>query len=149
MALPSTVLGFFLSFIPGSRLVDGGELQTEANLLFSTASGLTAHSGGTQAPALPLTAAINEVSVVGAGNDSVMLPIALPGMRVIIINDTAATSMQVYGQTLNPNTGVGDTIAAHNSQTQAATATGVAQAGATIAEYWCFAAGKWKQFLTG
>lgn len=108
---------------------------------FSATQGLTAHAGGGQASATLLPSYVNEVSTVATAADSVMLPASIPGAKIYVINDTAATSMQVFGQP-------GDTIAAHGSNSQTASATGVAQAGATIACYVCFGPGVWKQFLT-
>lgn len=146
--IPKVVVDYFSSFTPGFRLVDGGQLATMVKLQYSATSGLTALAGGGQPGATLLSAAINEISTVATTGDSVMLPLGLPGMAVIAINDGANT-MQVYGQATNPNTGVGDTIAANNSTTQAATTTGVSQASAKVASYLCFAAGKWKQLLSG
>lgn len=137
-----------LSQVPGPRLIDGSDIAKLISIDTSSATGLVAHSGGTQAPALPLTASFNEVDTVAVANDSVMLPPALPGSVITIYNATA-TSMQVFGQTSNPaNASAGDTIAAHGSITQVATATGVAQIATSIATYYCFTLGQWKQFLT-
>ena len=121
---------------------------------FNTINGLTAHAGGGQANALQLPAFLNEVLVVASANDSVMLPPGFAGAAITVIN-SSANSMQVFGSNI---VGPGDTIAAHNSATQTATGTGVAQAAATIATYFCFigqggttsapSAASWKQFLT-
>lgn len=145
MAIAS-IFSLFQSFIPGSRLVDGGECLALANLSLSSKSGLVAFAGGGQTNATPMTAAINEFATVASANDSGMLPIGLPGLTVNVIND-GAQSLQVYGVALNPNTGVGDTIAAHGSVNQTATATGVAVASGGAATFYCFAPGKWKQTL--
>lgn len=132
----------------GPGLVDKGTLRSLVNQLFSYSNGLTAQAGGTQAAALRLVSTINEVSTVATAADSVALPIAYPGSAIFLIND-GANSMQVFGAPSNPsNGGAGDTIAAHNSVAQTATATGVPQASAAVAVYVCFALGKWKQFLT-
>lgn len=154
-AIVSSILSLFTSFIPGSRLVDGGDLQTLAKLLFSTADGLTAHAGGGQANALPLTAALNNVTTVASGNDSVALPLAIPGQFVVLSNNAAANSMQVYGNPTNPNnpsptTGApqSDVIIAHNSSSAAAAGTGVAHAASTMGIYACTKLGVWKQMLS-
>jgi hypothetical protein len=139
-----SILDLFPSFINGPRLIDGGELAVEAGLLFSAKAGIVAGAGGTQPKAVLLSAAYNEVDTVASANDSVMLPLALPGSRVEV-NNATATSLQVFGQAINPNTGVGDTIAANNSSTQQATATGVAHAANTSFTYICTTAGQWKQ----
>jgi hypothetical protein len=63
-------------------------------------TGLTAHSGGTQAAALALssTVSVHEVTTVGAGNDSVKLPLATgSGNFHVVKNSAAANSMQLFG----------------------------------------------------
>ena len=131
----------------GSVLV-GSEMSALVQQLFSNNMGaaLTAHASGGQTGATPCYNHINWVSTVATAADSLLLPLALPGAFVIIINH-GANAAQVFGQPLNPNTGVGDTIAAAASATQAATATGVAQNSTAAAFYVCFDAGKWKQIL--
>ena len=151
--MPVQILDLFPSFgqvagaSSGSVLV-GTEMAALLRQEFSNNMGapITAHAGGGQAGATPCYNAINWVSTVATLADSLKLPLALPGAQVIIINHGAA-SAQVFGQPLNPNTGVGDTIAAAAATTQSATATGVAQASAAAAFYVCFNAGQWKQIL--
>lgn len=63
-------------------------------------TGLTAHSGGTQAAALALSATkgIHNVTTVAAGNDSVVLPASTGGGAVHWVkNSAAANSLQLYG----------------------------------------------------
>lgn len=143
--MPNSVLQQF-NFVSGLRLISGGDLIQLVNLLYFTESGLTAGAGGTQALALPLPAvSVAEISTVASANDSILLPPAVIGLEVTLIND-GANSMQVFGVPSNPNNaGAGDTIAAANSTAQQATATGVAHASAASFTYICFAAGKWKQ----
>ena len=62
----------------------------------SVVNGLTAHSGGGQASAVLLSATISRVTTVAAGNDSVLLPPAIHGMQITIINAAAANSMNVF-----------------------------------------------------
>lgn len=107
---------------------------------FSAASGLTAHAGGGQASATQLTEYVNEVAVVATANDSVMLPASVPGTLISVINDGAA-SLQVFGQP-------GDTIAAHGSSAQSASATGVPLAAAGASIFLCFGPGVWKQITS-
>lgn len=142
----ASILAQFTSFIPGLRLIDGGELLAMANNIFSTSSGIVARAGGGQASATVLKTVLNEIDTVANANDSVMLPLAVPGLQVQV-NNVTATSLQVFGQLANPNVagGGGDTIAASNSSTQQATATGVAHAANTAFTYTCFVAGQWKQ----
>lgn len=132
------------SFVPGARLVDGGDFARLFNASQSVVSGLVAHAGGGQAAATTLTAAINQVDTVASANDSVALPVAIPGTIVRVINNTA-TSMQVFGQASNPNTGAGDTITAAGSSIPIATGTGQACGAGVAFTYVCAKAGNWKQ----
>jgi len=123
------------------KILDAGSRRGVASLggifegaPFSVSAAVTAAAGGAKADAVPLTAAINTVTVVATIADSVLLPPAVPG-RVIFVNNTAANSMQVFGQGT-------DTINA------VATATGVAQAGGVSALYICGVAGAWRRNLS-
>lgn len=144
--MPISLTGFFPSFFSGNRLIDGGDLANLSNILFSTTTGITATPAGTQANSIALTSANNEVTVVATAADGVKLPQAIIGQRVYISNATA-TSMQVFGQTVNPNVvdAGPDRIIPNGSSTLAAAATGVAQAGHTMMVYVCLRAGVWKQ----
>jgi len=128
LSLHGRVLGLFRGVIsPGDSYLGGDSFQ---GVLESTADTLTAHSGGGQASALPLTAAINRVTTVAAAADSVLLPPSQPGMTISVIND-GANALQVFGT--SP-----DTIDA------AATGTGVALTAAHRAYYVCVTAGAWQ-----
>lgn len=143
------VIDLFRNFASptGPQMPQGIELTNLVKQLFTVTAGLVAKAGGTQANGTQLGLAINEVATVATAADSVLLPLAIPGQIIIAIND-GAQSMQVFGQASNPNNaGAGDTIAAHGSVAQTATATGVAQASASVGVYYCFATGKWKQTL--
>ena len=144
MSTLKDMLSIFQSFIPGPRLIDGGELLQFANNQYSVAIGITALAGGGQAGATPLSAAFNRVDTVATNSDSVALPQAIPGNKVTVYNNTGQT-LAVFGQVLNPVTGVGDTIAAIANNTQQPTATGVTQATAVETTYTCYVAGQWKQ----
>ena len=90
----------------------------------SVQDGIVAFAGGGKASATQLAAAVNRLSTVATGADSVKLPgvsAADVGIEVEIINDGAA-SAQVFGSG-------SDTIDA------VATATGVALANATRCKY--------------
>ena len=104
--------------------LSGGSAGTPNSTLTSISTGLTAHAGGGQTSALALVSAINVVSTVATGNDSVALPLGVAGMVVTVINSAASNSMQVFGAGT-------DTINA------VATATGVAQAAGKTATYYC------------
>ncbi len=103
--------------------------------LTDIATGITAHSGGTQAAAFGLTHLISSVDTVAVAADSVKLPAATAGKIFIVLNNAAANSMQVFGSGTDTINGV-------------ATATGVAQAAGKIAIYVCLAAGNYSRLLS-
>jgi len=111
---------------PGFRLVDAGELNALFRSLFSTQTGIVAR-GTTQATALQLTAGVNNLTTVAAGNTGVKLPPGLPGQRVVVVNLGAAGAV-VYGY------GTGDLLIPVASTTTGASVT---QAAGTSAEYLC------------
>lgn len=76
-------------------LTAGAKLIVTTYLQRSAASGLTAFAGGGQASALQLAKDVNRVTTVATSGDSVKLPPALAGMKVVVIND-GANSMNVY-----------------------------------------------------
>jgi len=145
MLIPS-VSALFGNFTPGYGLVDGGLLKQLVDMLFSSEHGIVAAAGGGQADATPLTARFNYVSTVETAEDSVQLPVAVPGLSIVVVNGSAET-MAVFGSPSNPNTGVGDTIAAANSNTQQDSDVGVTQATTVMGIYVCTTAGQWKQGL--
>jgi len=93
----------FMCATTGNWYTDGlgtgfsGGFQTQ-----SYANGITAFAGGGQGSAVLLGAMINRVTVVATIGDSVMLPIAVPGMQIMVTN-AAANSMNLFP-------GVGDAI---------------------------------------
>lgn len=95
----------------------------------TTVNGLTALAGGAQA-GTALTAGINRVTTVATAADSVQLPPAVPGRRVVVINAAAANSMNVFPQT-------GEIINA------LAANAGYAQAANKGVEFVCAVAGTW------
>lgn len=147
MSLASSILQLFTSFQPGPRLIDGSDLQTQANFLFSAQTGIIAAARGGQANATPLQAAYNRIDTVATASDSVQLPQAIPGLQVTVKNNTA-TLLAIFGIPLNPVTGVGDTIASSQSNTQQPTATGITLATTLTADFICFTAGQWQEVLT-
>lgn len=69
----------------------------------STSEALTAHAGGGQGSALPITSMVSRFSVVGSAGDSAVLPVGVQGMTITVIN-SVATSMNVFpasGGTIN------------------------------------------------
>jgi hypothetical protein len=110
----------------------GGAFQT-----FSFADGLTAHAGGGQAAATPILASQVGFSVVATANDSAVLPPAVAGMQVDVINETA-TSMNVFPASQAQGGAVGgDKI---NTLAQN-TAVAVTNAAPTI--FYCLTTGTW------
>lgn len=86
-------------------LTDSASTQTIAtgNLAFtlgysqvSAVNALTAHAGGGQALGTPLTRQINRVTTVASAGDSVLLPAAVAGRWVTVINAAAANAMDVF-----------------------------------------------------
>jgi hypothetical protein len=135
---PSSVVSIFTSFMPGYRLVDGEDLLTMGNLLFSSQDAIDA--GSSQQNAVPLDTFISQVT----DGNTVVLPPGLPGRYLFVMNDSP-NELQVYGSTYNLLTGTPDTVAGSASSTQSIMAN---QAAGTAAEYMCFAPGMWKQ-VTG
>lgn len=66
--------------------------------LTGLANALTALAGGAQA-GTPITTFISRFTTVATAADSAQLPTALPNRMVIVANDAAANSMNVFPQT--------------------------------------------------
>lgn len=128
LSLHGRLFGLFRGLINvGDAFIGGDGFQ---GVLQSSADTLTAHAGGTQAAALPLTALVNRVSVAASPADSVRLPVSQAGMTVLVIND-GASSIQIFGAGT-------ETIDA------VATATGVPCAAAKRSLFYCPTAGIWQ-----
>lgn len=85
-------------FPSGFRLINGQALSSWFNNpQTSVEDTITAHAGGTMAPAYKLTADISRVSVCASANDSVSLPPASQwvGGKKVVIND-GAQNLAVY-----------------------------------------------------
>ena len=146
MATVSSIFSFFQSFLPGFRLVDGGELQTLVQKLFSTAPapGITALAGGGASGAPVLQYAVNLLSTVASAADSAVLPQALAGSFCVVDNE-GAQSATIYAATTNPSTGVADQVVDNNSVALAAS---VAVASGYAAIFYCTKAGVWKKLVS-
>lgn len=84
---------------PGTIGAAGSTTTILGNLaLGTTTNGITALAGGGQANAPILASAINRVTTVASGNDSVRLPAAVAGNVVLVANSAAANSMNVFPQ---------------------------------------------------
>lgn len=90
---------------------------------------ITAHAGGGQSSATPLTTEMNRVTTVATAGDSVALPASAPGLTIIVEN-AAANPMQVFGAGTDTINGV-------------ATGTGVSQMPSSVVIYTCYTAGAW------
>ena len=73
---------------------NGTQWQNSAKVGSSNA-GLTAHAGGGQASATPLTSMYTEVTVVASSGDSVLLPASIAGTCVMTAN-AGANPMNVF-----------------------------------------------------
>jgi len=74
------------------NILDDGELVSATN-------SITAYAGGGQGSATLLSTEVNNVSVVASDNDSVKLPVAIPGMLCFVHNEVAKI-LDIF-----PNTG--------------------------------------------
>jgi hypothetical protein len=91
---------------------------------------LTALAGGGQTGATALVYGINQLATVATAADSCMLPAAVPGEFVTIVNDGVA-ACQVFGTGADTINGI-------------AAATGLSQLPNSVATYWCAVAGQWR-----
>jgi hypothetical protein len=101
----------------------------------SAVAGLTAHSGGGQGSALPLTAAVNRVLTVAAAGDSVLLPKATVGASIVVMNKAATNSMNVFPST-------GDQVNALGANAA------YALAATKVVRFYCAVAGTWDSLLS-
>lgn len=133
-------------WVPGFALQDGGLLQQLSDRLLSATGPtvVTALPGGGAAGAPVLSLAYNRVSVVATDNDSVVLPLAIPGNEVIVDNDGVST-LAVFASTSNPdNSGTADKIVAQSSLISGGGAASVTQATGISTSYFCTKLGFWK-----
>lgn len=100
----------------------------------SAVDGLTAHAGGGQASATPLTATLNRFTTVATIADSGLLPVSAVGMQVTVAN-AATNSMNVF-----PATGESINALAANAA--------FAVAGGKTAAFYCMKAGQWHSILS-
>jgi hypothetical protein len=84
-------------FLPVFALSNGIQTitLTQAMQSVTTATGITAHAGGGQTNATPLTAKWNQVTTVANNGDSVLLPVSIPGTSILVSNNTAQ-SLDIY-----------------------------------------------------
>jgi hypothetical protein len=123
-----------LGLAPASNVTFASVTTTGLNVL-SNVNGLTAHSGGGQGSALALTHAINRVTTVAAGGDSVKLPTSVAGETVVVINAAASNALNCFPVS-------GDAINA------LAANTALSIAANTTVIFFCAIAGTWNSVVT-
>lgn len=117
--------------------------QPGGQIYRSAIGGLTAHSGGGQTSALPLTSAFNQVTTVAAGGDSVLLPPAVVGLSVIVNNLAASNSLDVY-----PSSATQGGISGGDSINALSVNAEFSVAADKTAMFFCIVAGFWCAILT-
>lgn len=132
--------GIFIPSIAGSTgvvtLVENINMTTTgARILYSNASGLTAHAGASATNATPITAAVSQFTTVASSGDSAVLPTSMAGLNRIVINAAASNAMNVYPAGT-------DTINALSG------GTAFSLAANKTALFVCPIAGKWYSILT-
>lgn len=133
-----------LSLQPGPRLIDGADIATIIQTMASGKGGLTALAGGGLPGATPCTAYINEFTTTATTNDSCVLPPAIPGLEVTVINSGAQT-LRCYGNGNNPGNGnAADTIIPLAGGAGAAF---IAIPAAAVSVFSCATIGRWKSQL--
>jgi len=125
---------------PGEHLVDGLTIQVALQDQQSS-YGLTAHAGGAALLATKLSVGLNELATVATNADSAILPPAVAGLWVTVINDGAANAA-IFPQQANPNNAANaaDTIVPIGGGT-AASSTLNSNA---IVTFYCYKPGYWK-----
>jgi hypothetical protein len=115
---------------PGAwSAVNTGDGYSAALPTTTAVNGLTAHAGGGQASATPLPAAINRVTTVATIADSVLMPPAVPGAVVTVVN-AGANSMNVFPNGTDAINALGASAA-------------FAMAAAKVEMLYCANAGQW------
>lgn len=94
MPLPNLPFG---QLITSKQLISGQHINNLSYLLTGSIGGLTATPAGTAANSLQLNSAFNEIAtVVTTGTDSVTLPPAKSGLRVVVDNRDAADTLKIW-----------------------------------------------------
>ena len=143
--MANSFISFFRSFIPGYRMIDGSDLLTLVNDLYSYQNGITALAGGGLAGAPIVVNNYSQIDTVATASDSIALPAATPGVEYVV-NNNGANTLAVFGS-YNPQNAALDTILASGS-VGATGAASVTQASGKVAVYACYKAGVWKQLLS-
>ena len=109
-------------------------------------AGITALAGGGATGAPLLNGMFNSVDTVATGSDSVVLPPAVPGTFLFVLNNQASNALAIFPCQANAaNGGVADTLAPASSSTYGTSQTLAANKYALIV---CTALGKMKIMLS-
>lgn len=101
----------------------------------SAANALTAHAGGGQASATPITTVLTRVTTVASANDSTVLPASAAGLELTVTNAAATNSMNVFP------------AGTDQINTLGASAAFALAAGKTVT-FFCSVAGQWHSILS-
>lgn len=135
MSLPSLPFGILIT---SKQLISGLHINFLSWLLTGTQSAITALAGGGQAGAPALNSFSNEITVVANANDSVQLPPAKSGLRIMVLN-SGANSLQVFGNQTTTDVIFPGNVAGN---------VGVALAAAAAAYFICSKDGRWNRFIS-
>ena len=138
----------FLSFYgkTGESLQSSGDLTKLANFTLGATNSIVALAGGGQAGSPVLAYAANEIDTVVTTNDSVQLPPAIPGARVLVLNAGANTVRIYAGAAPNVSNGSAlDQIVPHATNTANANGTPSTVASGYTLMFACTTPGVWKQ----
>jgi hypothetical protein len=97
--------GLGLWYVNGLGTGYAGSLETQSAL-----DALTAHAGGGQGLAFPITTMISRFTVVASAGDSAILPVGVAGLSLTVINATA-NSMNIFPDTGSTINGAGANVA--------------------------------------
>lgn len=137
--MAKSLVSFFSSFIPGLRLVDGGELLQMANALLSVRNGLTALAGGGAPGATPLLAAFNRLDTVATAADSCLFPAASAEGQICYVRNNGAADCTIYCQGT-------DLVTAVNALSGAGAAS-ISVATTKTSMFVCDKVGDWRQYF--
>lgn len=131
-----TASSFLITNSSGTQTIATGSVALTAGYYIGSAvNALTAHVGGGQGSATALTRQVNRVTTVASAADSVLLPAAIAGRVVTVINAAAANAMDVFPQT-------GEIINALSANTA------ISVAANKVINFYCAVAGTWNSLLT-
>jgi len=111
---------------------------------YAAQDNITAHAGGGQANAVPITSSQARITTVGTAADSVVLPPAIAGMEIAVLNDAAANACNVFpASQAQGGVSGGDSID-NGAQNAAKSLTAQNQTGTGPTIFYCFTTGKWR-----